>query len=203
MNEVKQITQIDDDGIAIMDGFFPSDLCDRYITFFEESSKSGFTHGRWSSNNLPPTVMEDESASFSNGEFLTNMSLRQQSKEFLDIFWQSCYRIYADKFAVLSTLKQHKIFSVKIQKTLPGQGYHVWHCEASTKENSARMMAFILYLNDVNEGGETEFLYRKRRVQPKKGRLLLWPSGYVHSHRGNPPLSGEKYILTGWVEFDL
>jgi hypothetical protein len=53
----------------------------------------------------------------------------------------------------------------------------------------------------VEEGGETEFLYLSQRVKPKTGRLVIFPSGYVHTHRGNPPLSGEKYIMTGWIEF--
>jgi len=38
------------------------------------------------------------------------------------------------------------------------------------------------------------------RVKPKKGRLILFPAGFTHTHRGNPPLDGEKYIITGWVE---
>ena len=62
-------------------------------------------------------------------------------------------------------------------------------------------MAFILYLNDVDEGGETEFLYQSRRVKAKAGTVVLWPAAYTHVHRGNPPLSGSKYILTGWLEF--
>jgi len=62
-------------------------------------------------------------------------------------------------------------------------------------------MAFILYLNDVADGGETEFLYYPRRIKPKTGKLVLFPGGYTHTHRGNPPLLGTKYILTGWVEF--
>jgi hypothetical protein len=59
----------------------------------------------------------------------------------------------------------------------------------------------MIYLNDVEEGGETEFLYQKRRVQAKQGRLVMWPAAYTHTHRGNPPLSGDKYALTGWLEF--
>jgi hypothetical protein len=58
-----------------------------------------------------------------------------------------------------------------------------------------------MYLNDVEHGGETEFLYQKRRVSAKTGRVVIWPAGYTHVHRGNPPLSGEKYLLTGWLEF--
>jgi len=62
-------------------------------------------------------------------------------------------------------------------------------------------MAFMVYLNDIKEGGETEFLYQKCRFKPKRNTLLLWPSGFTHTHRGNPPISGDKYIITGWIEY--
>jgi hypothetical protein len=65
----------------------------------------------------------------------------------------------------------------------------------------SRVLVFTLYLNDVEEGGETEFLYLSKRVQPKTGRMVIWPAGFTHTHRGNPPLKGDKYIITGWVEF--
>jgi hypothetical protein len=59
----------------------------------------------------------------------------------------------------------------------------------------------MVYLNDIEDGGETEFLYLSKRVKPVTGRVLLWPAGYTHTHRGNPPLKDTKYIITGWVEF--
>jgi hypothetical protein len=62
-------------------------------------------------------------------------------------------------------------------------------------------MAFTIYLNDVEEGGETEFLYQSIRVKPKKGRIVIWPSGFPFIHRGNPPISGEKYLITSWMLF--
>jgi len=58
----------------------------------------------------------------------------------------------------------------------------------------------MLYLNTVSEGGETEFLYLHRRIKPLQGRLLIFPASFTHTHRGNPPLSGDKYILTSWLE---
>ena len=64
-----------------------------------------------------------------------------------------------------------------------------------------RICSFILYLNDLEEGGETEFLYQSKRIKPIKNRLIIWPASYTHVHRGNPPLSGTKYIITGWVEY--
>ena len=58
----------------------------------------------------------------------------------------------------------------------------------------------MMYLNTVEEGGETEFLYLAKRFKPVRGRVLIWPAGFTHVHRGNPPLTGEKYIATSWLE---
>ena len=58
----------------------------------------------------------------------------------------------------------------------------------------------MMYLNDDFEGGETEFLYQNKRIVPKRGQFLIWPATYTHAHRGNPPLSGKKYITTSWIE---
>ena len=60
---------------------------------------------------------------------------------------------------------------------------------------------YSIYLNTVEEGGETEFLYQSQRVKPVKGRIVIWPAGFPYVHRGNPPLSGEKYIVTSWISF--
>ena len=58
-----------------------------------------------------------------------------------------------------------------------------------------------MYLNDIDEAGETEFLYQNKRISPKQGRVLMWPADWTHSHRGNPPIGKEdKYILTTWLE---
>jgi len=89
---------------------------------------------------------------------------------------------------------------LKIQKTLPTEGYHVWHIEhGKGYENEPRAFVFSIYLNDVDEGGETEFLHFSKRVKPKTGRIVIWPAGFPYVHRGNSPLSGEKYILTSWM----
>ena len=49
---------------------------------------------------------------------------------------------------------------------------------------------------------ETEWLYQKRKVKPKKGTVCIWPGGYTHLHRGNPPMSS-KYIATGWYQGNI
>lgn len=90
-------------------------------------------------------------------------------------------------------------YNVKMQKTVVGGGYHVWHCEQSGRVGSSlRQLVWNLYMNDVTEGGETEFLNQAMRVSPKAGRLVIFPAAWPWQHRGNPPLSGDKYICTGW-----
>lgn len=91
-----------------------------------------------------------------------------------------------------------KSYHIKFQRTYPSQGYHVWHAENSAPMYRGRDLVWTVFLNDVAEGGETEFLYQKRRVPPRQGSVLVWPAAFTHTHRGNPPLSGTKYIATGW-----
>ena len=138
---------------------------------------------------------------FPDHEFFLRDELRLESAEFLSTFWNYAYKLYANKFSIISKFDKHSIFTVKIQKTKPGEGYHEWHAERTARVFENRLMAFILYLNDVNEGGETEFLYFSRRISQKKGRLILWTTDYPHTQRGNPQMNVTKYILTGWVEF--
>ena len=57
-----------------------------------------------------------------------------------------------------------------------------------------------MFLNTIDEGGETEFLEQGLRFKPKAGDVLIWPAYFTHPHRGNPPLSNDKYLATGWVE---
>jgi hypothetical protein len=112
------------------------------------------------------------------------------------------YEIYKKKYDVMNNLGMHKLNSdVKIQKTIPGEGYHVWHCENATVDSSRKVLLCMMYLNDIKEGGETEFLYQSLRIPPKAGTIVICPAYFTHTHRGNPPLKGIKYMINGWIEF--
>ena len=90
--------------------------------------------------------------------------------------------------------------ALQIQKYNKNQGhFKEWHIETFPKELSSRMFVFILYLNDVEEGGETELLYSGWKIKPKQGTLLIHPTGFPFVHRGNVPVSNDKYILTTWL----
>ena len=92
-------------------------------------------------------------------------------------------------------------YEIKLQKTPIKGGYSVWHGKQGPGSDSTRVVSWMLYLNDVDEGGETEFLYQGFRQKATKGTLVVWPAGYTHTHRGNPPYSNDKYVITGWANF--
>jgi hypothetical protein len=110
--------------------------------------------------------------------------------------------------AQLAALAQH-VFrpgAINLQRYRADEGgYPYWHCELYPKDASAetlhRTLLWTLYLNDGFEAGETEFLYQQRRVRPQAGTLLLAPAAFTHTHRGNRPRGGDKYIATSWVLF--
>jgi hypothetical protein len=191
-----------DDFILVVENAVPPEVCERYIDFFKIMDKRQQSYAREKSN--PETTklqIDDKAIDLTQDTILRDLSIANITQEFDGFFWTNCYRPYVEKYSVLKDYVSHKIYRIKIQRTLPGQGYHAWHTENMTREVSNRLMTFIVYLNDVEEGGETEFLYQHKRVKPKTGTCVLWPTTYTHPHRGNPPLKGEKYILTGWVEF--
>jgi hypothetical protein len=52
-------------------------------------------------------------------------------------------------------------------------GYFLEHFDQSAGANVTRLFAFILYLNTVEEGGETEFPDFNYKCKPEEGKLLI------------------------------
>jgi hypothetical protein len=190
-----------DNFVGIYDGFFSSKFCDDLIGHFERCKKNNRQYGRPEQESLK----SDQSVNLNVGsvdelEFHTE-TIAGYMGEFNRVFWDNCYADYIKQYSVLANYQRHSIITYKIQRTDPSGGYHIWHCEDGETSGMRRIGTYILYLNDVTDGGETEFLYLSKRISPKKGRLIIFPPNYPWAHRGNPPLTETKYILTGWTEF--
>lgn len=80
----------------------------------------------------------------------------------------------------------------RITRYKPGEGF-TWHSD-NIGLSPTRVITAIWYLNDVAEGGETEYCWQDMAIAPVQGRLLLCPVGWWFRHRGVPPVSGPKYI---------
>jgi len=108
---------------------------------------------------------------------------------------------YKEEFSALDSCESLSSYEIKLQKTPPGGGYSTWHCEQGGKLTSNRVLTWLIYLNDMKDEGSTEFLYQGHLEYPTKGTLVIFPAAFTHVHRGNPPYSKNKYIVTGWGEY--
>ena len=193
------------DFIGVFDDVYEKEYCDSLINAFELSVEMNKTvkrvdHG-YSPQQANNTMYYVANHLFANQQRSQTFVGLEILQTFNKTIWE-CYDVYRKKYGVLEGIGRHQLNpDVKIQKTLPSEGYHVWHCEHGDVQSSSRMMLVMLYLNDVEEGGETEFLYQSRRIEPKMGRLVFCPAQFTHTHRGNPPLKGNKYMMNGWLQY--
>ena len=108
-----------------------------------------------------------------------------------------CCGQYFEWYPFLKNFRYHSTTCL-LQKTEPTEGYHDWHSESNNIACANRTLVWSVYFNDLEGSGETEFLYQKQKINPKAGRVLIFPGSFTHLHRGNPPYKA-KYIATGWL----
>jgi hypothetical protein len=183
--------------IGVYDNYIMPEECDKAIKFFEDKNKFNKTMSRMQMENSPILKKQDKQYFALD----TDIEIWWGNLKTIIVNYDLAWNHYRKNTGADTAYGNDFYFTeLKIQKTLPTEGYHVWHIEHSNLANNAyRAFVFSVYLNDVEEGGETEFLHFSKRVKPKKGRIVIWPAAFPYVHRGNPPLSGEKYILTSWM----
>jgi len=114
----------------------------------------------------------------------------------------NCFIDYQDQWPFLKNLiKDVHIGSFNIQKYSPGDHFSLIHTERTSLQNSHRVFAWMTYLNDVEDGGITNFSHYNIKIKPQIGKTLIWPAEWTHAHSGEILNSGIKYIVTGWMHF--
>jgi hypothetical protein len=113
--------------IGIYENAFTSKECENVIKLFEQAHESGYTYGRFGEGNNVLTKKDDIALNI-----MPSIELDwdlEFIKSFHDRFYKYIYPIYNLQYPALQNQQKHKIKYIKIQKTCPTQGYHVWHCE--------------------------------------------------------------------------
>ena len=137
---------------------------------------------------IPPDL-QDERWGKSLQEIINTVELARQD-------WIAQYYIGLEKIDPFEIN-----FQFNIQRFLPGEGYHAFHCERASWETRDRMGVWMIYLNDIHDRGWTEFVFQQHYEIPKVGKIVCWPSDWTHTHRGIISPTETKYILTGWFTF--
>ena len=112
------------------------------------------------------------------------------------------YRDYNKQWPFLaSIISKLEIGCFNIGKYSPGQHFQKIHTERASLGSLHRLLAFMTYLNDVEDGGSTFFSHYDLDIKPQKGLTIIWPAEWTHAHKGNIINRGSKYIITGWLTF--
>ena len=176
--------------IEIYDDALSSENCDKLIDYFNNNPKmKGVVGG----NMVVPS--KKKSTELLNSKF----SLHPFTFQLISSTLQEYTDKYVKKYIPLQNMDKWGVDDVFTLIKFEGEdgGYKAWHTEHS-KSVPYRILVWMFYLNDAQCG--TEFLYHPN-VESKKGRLVIWPAGWTHYHKGVTPNKGIKYIMSGWYSF--
>jgi len=189
------------DFIRVWDNVLSPEYCQEVIDYYHQQEGTRILT-RQTANENAPKMNKDGSMLYDEGETGTfALSMNKLLQPYYHAM-QDCVNDYISEFGIFENVNPIQIsHSIKIQHTRPSEGYHIWHCEHASRDTGQRAILAMAYLNTVDEGGETEFLYQSKRIPARQGSIMFCPAGYTHTHRGNPPLSGDKYAITTWLEF--
>ena len=141
---------------------------------------------------------------YGSGE--VDSAIRNNSVTFIDPFDLYCAPIlrefaatvfrYIDDYGKRYDVGFQRMEHINVNRYMPGEQYHA-HADAGPEQN--REISALLYLNDVSEGGQTEFIHHGVTISPRAGRLIIFPSNYAYAHAAHPPVSGIKYSAAFWT----
>lgn len=169
-----------------LDGHLDPEFCEEIIKQFEEdpNKEMGHTGGGFNPNYKSSIDLGiHRYRSWNPITEKLNILVNEGKQRYMD--WLHVMLPWKD-----SSLERSKHNGFQIQKS----GKYDWHDDSNTEEDGERVFTFIWYLNTIDEGGETDLIYKK--VKPRVGKLLIFPSTWTYVHRGLP--AENKYIITGW-----
>ena len=184
------------DFIGVYDKVTRPSMCKEIIDFFENNKDLQF-RGRYIIDGKQvrdPSVKDskDMTLSFIDGTVPSTILTR---------ILTSYTPLYIDTFRSVDLIDQFSVeMRYNIQRYNPGQGYHLLHCENSSR-GVDRVLAWTLYLNTVTDGGGTYYPEYDKTIDAVEGRLCIFPAFWTHAHKGIVSNTETKYIATGWYVY--
>jgi hypothetical protein len=179
------------DLIHVYDDVLDSSVCNTLIQLFESNLDK---HER---------VEQDKKPNFTQFNLTANNELSEQVKNTHNFLISKVFE-YKKKYYEFVDSRCfptfHAFEQFRIKKYLnDGNDMFDTHVDVTDYESSRRFLSFMWYLNDVEAGGETVF--SDLRIQPKAGRMVVFPPLWMFPHRGEIPISNEKYILSTYLHY--
>ena len=174
-------------------------LCERLIDGFYAAKELGFSQPGMSARGLDKSWKDSEDVS------INCLPMDDYSNTVHDYFAHvmASHRLYLAEFPELARhgAKVGFLDPPQIQHYEPGGAFFGDHYESSGLDISHRVLVFLTSLNDIKEGGGTEFIDQKFVCPPERGVTKIWPAGFTHTHHGVPAPTEDKFIITGWLSY--
>jgi hypothetical protein len=191
----------EDEYIYIKYNSLSSEICDDLIRLFETDLSYMVVPGV-TANNSVSDIKQTLDLKIQREHNPYDDDIFKELNLNINYYFNSIITRYRMNIIGLSNLNDS---GFQIQKYIRETGQYKYHNDFTHSKinNQMRMITFLWYLNTVDEGGETEFFNGRIKIKPEKGKLILFPSTWTYIHRGNMPISSDKYILTGWIYCDM
>lgn len=196
-NKKKLIISNDTGSLFIQTTYINESICKDLIEYFEKHPDQQL--GKIFTADV---LTVNENVKKSTDVYITSLDCHNLAIHNYLIALQNSLDKYLETFP---TLQQHKKFTVgdgfNIQRYHPNEGYFQWHCERNSLKSSSRLLVFTTYLNTLNDGGETEFMYQGLKIKPKTGLTVIFPADWMYVHKGVTSNTETKWITTGWFSY--
>lgn len=179
--------------IRVYDDALPRDFCKQLVAGFEQTVEAQRRNGRGVREGLEDSAWTEVNLGAVADDAMRGFFLMQVEN--------SLARYNADVQLPIPVPLRPRTDKLTMKRYRPGDQERFQPHFDSIDAVCARYLVFLWYLNDVEVGGETEFCGLDLKVEPRAGRLLMFPPYWMYQHAGLPPVSGNKYILSTYLMF--
>jgi len=177
--------------IQVYDNTLESDVCNFLINLFEQVPDK---HERHDNDGKP---------SFTQFNLTENCKITEQVDQVHNHLIRKTLE-YRDKYYEFADSrvfpKEHAFEQFRIKRYNPdGIDQFDTHVDVIDHATSRRFLSFIWYLNDVEIGGHTRFT--DMSIVPKQATLVVFPPLWMFPHKGEPVISGPKYIMSTYLHY--
>jgi len=177
--------------IQVYDNALEENVCDFLINLFEQVP------------DKQERVDNDRKPNFTQFNLTENCNINGEVEEVHNHLIQKTFHYRNEYYGMVDARvfpEQHAFEQYRIKRySNDGNDEFDTHVDVTDYSNARRYLAFLWYLNDVDEGGETRFV--DMMIKPKKGNLLVFPPLWMFPHAGLIPISSPKYLLHTYLHY--
>lgn len=193
--------------IVIFDDLIPPDLVERFYLFAEDAFPDLGNEGETLGGHLPD-IKKAQDLRFSEWNSWTGPwhieALREVGYDIPAMDAEMCayltdaINLYREQYPEITDAPFGDT-GFQLQRYAKNEGFYTRHVDSNPYGATERVLACVIYLNAVEEGGETSFPLHDVSVEPRAGRLILFPATWTHPHESCVPVSDDKYIISTFI----